>query len=218
MPTTTGVTIIGTISEVAQRARMKRHSRSAEQREREPEHRLDRDREGDELRSHPERVAERRGRPAPGGSCRARRRAAAAVAVEARARPDPVQQRVDHDGRARGARRGEQEIRAAAGRARRPGAAARAGRRAACVLAASGVVAPALQVGRDLLRGAVERGAAAGAGVERLVELGAEDLLDLGPVGRARPRLRPRRRAAAAPTGQQPVRLDGLRVREAPAS
>ena len=38
-------------------------------------------------------------------------------------------------------------------------------------------------------------------GDERLVELGAEDALDLRPVGRARPRLGARRRAARAPSG-----------------
>src|SRR5882724_7994707 len=53
---------------------------------------------------------------------------------------------------------------------------------------ASSVVAGLLQIIRHLACGDVEGGAAAGAGLQRLVELDAEQLLDLGPVGGAGPR------------------------------
>src|SRR4051794_24434237 len=78
---------------------------------------------------------------------------------------------------------------------------------------ASVVVALGLEVVLHLARRGVHGRAATVPRDERLVELRAEDRLDLRPVGGARPRLRPglhlRQRG-----GQQPVRLDRLRVGE----
>ena len=121
MPTTTGVTIIGTIRDARTR-RMKRTSRAQSS-----------------ASASPMIVSSATARKTNFAVTQSASRnvgsfqrlvvvvepdaaQAAAEPVEARARPDPVDQRIDHDGQHEQQGRGDQQVRDQRGRARLPGA------------------------------------------------------------------------------------------------
>ena len=109
MPTTTGVTTIGTISTI-RIARMNGNSRTHRSARPEAERRLDRDRRGHELERRPERSREERIVERLAVLAEADVRDRRAEAVELRARLHARDERVDDDGQHQQHGRGEQQV------------------------------------------------------------------------------------------------------------
>ena len=109
-----------------------------------------------------------------------------AIAVELRAGAHAVPQRIDENDERDEHASGQAEGRAGRDRALPPEAARGFAAAERCSL----VIARLLQVVGHLYSSRVERRAAAGACLQRLVQLDAEELLDLRPIRRARTRQR----------------------------